>query len=151
MAAHNTTIQKECIVCRKREHLLRCSGCNAARYCCKQHQLSDWARRHKLTCARLDKKQSSDSKRNPGPDFTFVGENGGTRLIEFYGGMGQVVIIGAKQKAARTGDHQSIGMMYGLLKTKLNPRSKSEFTDRALRNQLNEMYAQNVDFSEYKG
>eukprot|EP01084_Bolivina_argentea_P206509 352572_1 len=154
------SIQK-CGACGMGGKLLRCSGCNAVWYCSKEHQISDWKLRHKLHCKRLDKKTKMQKEKKKEIyrkknteisewEFVFIGEKGGKHSIEFTGALGQVMLSGARREAEETGDHQSIGMMYQLLRRHINPSSKSEFTERALKNQLNRMYSQNVDFSQYE-
>eukprot|EP01084_Bolivina_argentea_P006347 12019_1 len=39
----------QCPVCRKQASL-RCSVCNTVWYCCKEHQIIDWKKGHKLHC-----------------------------------------------------------------------------------------------------
>ncbi|CAJ1033756.1 MYND finger containing protein, putative [Leishmania lindenbergi] len=48
----STVSQKKCGWCgRRREVLLRCSGCKAVSYCCKRHQTLDWKEgSHRLEC-----------------------------------------------------------------------------------------------------
>ena len=79
-------------------------------------------------------------------DFVFVGENGGKQRIVYEGFAGKVMIAGAKRRAAQ-GDHDAIGMMYQLLRRHIDTSSNSEFTEKALQYQLNDMYGENVDFS----
>eukprot|EP01083_Nonionella_stella_P027744 76422_1 len=154
-----TSVHK-CGVCGISGKLLRCSGCNTVWYCSKEHQLSDWKLRHKRQCTRLDKKIKMEKEKkeiirksnteNTEYDFIFVGERGGTQWFEYTGMCGKMMFGQAKKRAEETGDHQSIGMMYQLLRRHIDrdPFSKSEFTERALKNQLNAMYSQNVDFSK---
>ena len=38
--------------------ILKCRGCLHARYCCKEHQVADWAK-HKVICKQLKEKAKS--------------------------------------------------------------------------------------------
>ena len=150
----------KCESCGVSGKLSRCSGCNAVWYCSKEHQISDWKLRHKQQCKRLDKninmqkakKKEMNNKKNTKNseyDFIFIGERGGMRGIEYTGTLGKLMFERSKKEAEETGDHQAIAMMYNMLRRFINPLSNSEFTETALKNQLNKMYSQNVDFSEY--